>query len=174
LESSRRALSNHISHSFIQSLDRRQIETTTIHSLTHILFTVLLFGPSAPTLYKNFDRITIENPETDPDPNSSNEPAIIAENHLQKDRKRLRNDPRKKYNVQKFTKQTSSKALVHFEKKKQCIPNNGNIYFALLSIEAAISFKLLICYIYFRNYTKRQGQNNGITGSRRFASNTKT
>jgi hypothetical protein len=87
----------------------------------------------------NPDRTMIEDPEPDPNPNSSSEPATMAENHLQKNEGKLRGGSRKKYNVQKLTKQTSGKALVCFE-KNQFIPDNRNIYFALSSIEAAISF----------------------------------
>jgi hypothetical protein len=87
----------------------------------------------------NSDRTMIEDPKTDPDPNSSSEPAIMAENHLQKDERKLRGGSRKKYNVQKLTKQTFGKFLVYLE-KNQFISDNGNIYFALLSIKAAISF----------------------------------
>jgi hypothetical protein len=87
----------------------------------------------------NPERTIIEDPEPDPDSNSSSEPATMAENHLQKDGGRLRGGPRKKYNVQKLTKQAFGKALVYLE-KDQFIPDNRNIYFALLSIKAAISF----------------------------------
>jgi hypothetical protein len=86
----------------------------------------------------NPDRTIIENPEPDSDPNSSSEPTTMAENHLQKNGGRLKGGSRKKYNVQKLTKQTSGKALVYLE-KNQFIPNNGDIYLALSSIEAAVS-----------------------------------
>jgi hypothetical protein len=43
----------------------------------------------------NLDRTMIEDPESDPDSNSSNDFATIAENHLQKNKGKLRNGPRK-------------------------------------------------------------------------------
>jgi hypothetical protein len=87
----------------------------------------------------NPDRTMIEDPEPDPDSNSSSEPITMAENHLQKDEGRLRGGSRKEYNVQKLTKQAFGKTLVYLE-KDQFIPDNGDIYFALLSIEAVVNF----------------------------------
>jgi hypothetical protein len=106
----------------------------------------------------NPDRTMIENPKPDSDSNSSSEPATMAKNHPQKDKGKLKNGSQKKYNVQKLTKQAFSKALVYFE-NDQFIPNNGNIYFALSSIKAAISFRIInLLYPFSKLYKKARAK----------------
>jgi NDP-sugar pyrophosphorylase family protein len=106
----------------------------------------------------NPDRTIIEDSKFDSDLNSLSEFAIMAENHLQKNEGKLRNCFRKEYNVQKLTKQAFGKALVYFE-KNQFIPNNGDIYFALSSIEAVISFQIInLLYLFPKLYKEARAK----------------
>jgi hypothetical protein len=106
----------------------------------------------------NPDRTIIEDPESDSDSNSSSEFIIMAENHLQKNEGKLRDGSRKEYNVQKLTKQAFGKALVYLE-KDQFIPDNGDIYFALLSIEAAISSQIInLLHLFPKSYKEARAK----------------